>query len=289
MASPLVKTLIICFTALVYIIHLVFNSLAAKGETNLFPMSASNVSRTFQLELTPTGATFTIWGFIFAIQLSWIIYSITRIFKKNNTIDMLSTKFYLCFIANILFITVWLFSWSRRKTIECLIFIIIGQLCLNAAFALSCIDLRNYLLVNKGNIKSFDIWCQRILVQNGLLFYATWTTVATLINVAIVLSYNVKFSTVTSSLISLSILGVLAAFWFYLENFVFRKYTEYTVSAYISLIYALTGVFSNISGKNAAVAGTVLTLLLLSIIFFIIRVLLIVYKKKKVCNINNTN
>ncbi|XP_065656636.1 uncharacterized protein LOC105846010 isoform X2 [Hydra vulgaris] len=280
MVLPLVKTLIICFTALVYTIHLVFNTLAAKGGTNLFPMSASNVSKTFQLEVTPTGATFTIWGFIFAIQLSWIIYSITGIFKKNNTIDMLSTRFYLCFIANILFITVWLFSWSRRKTIECLIFIIIGQLCLNAAFALSCIDLRNYLSANKTNIKTFDIWCQRILVQNGLLFYATWTTVATLINVAIVLSYNMGISTVISSLISLSILGVLAAFWFYLENFVFRNYTEYTVSAYISLIYALTGVFSNITGKNAAVAGTVLALLLLTIVFFIIRVLIVCKKKK---------
>jgi hypothetical protein len=34
------------------------------------------------------------------------------------------------------------------------------------------------------------LWCYRILVNNGLAFYATWITVATTLNLAIAITYN---------------------------------------------------------------------------------------------------
>ena len=280
MVLPLIKTSAISVTAFIYIIHLILNGLAAKGGNDLFPKSAADASKEFHLEITPIGATFSIWGLIFAFQLAWIIYLISTIFRKGSATNILSTRFYVCFVLNILLITTWLFLWSRLRSLECLIDIVIGQVFLNISFAFACVDLKNFLSVpENGKVSTLDIWCQRILVQNSLLFYATWTTVATLINVAIVLAYKVGIATKTASLISLSILGILVVSWFILENFVLKEYTQYTLSAYISLIYALTGVFVNNADKSEIVSVIVLALLILSIGFLLARIFILIFRK----------
>jgi hypothetical protein len=43
-------------------------------------------------------------------------------------------------------------------------------------------------LVAQGRSK--DIWWTRALVHNGLGIYATWTSIATLLNLAMVISYS---------------------------------------------------------------------------------------------------
>ena len=48
-----------------------------------------------------------------------------------------------------------------------------------------------FLNNNPGTIgKTWVIWCYRILVNNGLTYYATWLTCATLINLAICITYE---------------------------------------------------------------------------------------------------
>jgi hypothetical protein len=55
------------------------------------------------------------------------------------------------------------------------------------------------------------IWLYRMLVNNGLAFYATWVTIATFVNLTIAISYKwSNTSTVTSSIISLSIITVVS-------------------------------------------------------------------------------
>lgn len=50
-------------------------------------------------------------------------------------------------------------------------------------------------------------------VQNGVMIYTTWTTIATLINLTIVLTYDVKMSPVDAATISYSILAVVLLVW----------------------------------------------------------------------------
>ena len=279
MSATLGKQILVCITAILYVIHLIFNGLAGKGGSKLFPINTGAISDGFYLEMTPTGSTFTIWGFIFFFQLIWIVYSVVNLFRTGDSTDILSTRFFVCFILNIVLITIWLILWSRRKSIECFLVITVGQILLDLTIAFACVDLNYYLLTHEFAEGTSDVWCQRILVQNGLLFYATWTTAATLLNMAIVLAYNLNLTTVTASLLSLSLLGVIAVIWFILENFVLRVYTEYTFSAYIALIYALSGIFSKINGQNSSIAGLALGLLILSVIMLAARVLIIIFSK----------
>ena len=222
---------LIFLTLAIYIIHLVFNALSARGgpRNKLFPNTVSNISKRFHLEITPVGATFSIWGAIFAWQVIWILYTVSTVFRSGPATNILQNKFFIAFIANILTVIAWLFTWARAEGVISFVIILLGQIFLDAAIAFACYDLRVFLddqkVYSQGKV---DIWSQRFLVQNGLLFYGTWTTIATLINTAVVFAYYIGTSTKVASLISLSFLGFLAITWFMLENFVIQKYAEYT-------------------------------------------------------------
>lgn len=51
-------------------------------------------------------------------------------------------------------------------------------------------------------------------VQNGIMIYTTWTTIATLINVTIVLTYDVKMSPADAATISYGVLAALLLVWY---------------------------------------------------------------------------
>lgn len=54
------------------------------------------------------------------------------------------------------------------------------------------------------------LFCQ---VQNGVMIYTTWTTIATLINLTIVLTYNVNMSPTDAASVSYSILAFVLLAW----------------------------------------------------------------------------
>ena len=269
---------LIFLTLVIYIIHLVFNALSARGGpgNKLFPNTVSNISKRFHLEITPVGATFSIWGAIFAWQVLWILYTVSTVFRSGPATNILQNKFFIVFIANILTVIAWLFTWARAEGVISFVIILLGQIFLDVAIAFACYDLRVFLddqkVYSQGKV---DIWSQRFLVQNGLLFYGTWTTIATLINTAVVFAYYIGTTTKVASLVSLSLLGVLAITWFILENFVIQKYVEYTFTAYITLIIGLTGILLNIFNEDKLVGGITLGLLILSGIFLVARLIII--------------
>ncbi|XP_056377421.1 uncharacterized protein LOC130273923 [Hyla sarda] len=90
----------------------------------------------------------------------------------------------------------------------------------------------------------FDLWCIRILVHNGLATYATWTSIATIVNLGLVLKYNslhVVEPYVSSIVLGLILFALL--FWFSMETFIFEKYVRYTVTIYPVAIVASVGIF----------------------------------------------
>lgn len=284
---PTSKKVLIFLNLAIYIIHLVLNGLAASGgpDSKLFPNTVGNISDAFHLELTPVGATFSIWGAIFTWQIIWILYTCTSVCRSNiPSANILSTRYYIAFIINIIFISTWLFTWAREWAIASLVVIVLGQICLDTAIAFALIDLNRFLsdqkVLNKTRV---DVWCQRLMVQNGLVFYATWTTVATLINVAVVMAYRGSASTLTASIISISLLAVMAVVWFLLESFAFQGYTDYTFSAYLTLIIANIGVYSanNKAGGNDIMKWFSFSLIILSAVFLVARLVIIGLRHKR--------
>ena len=71
-----------------------------------------------------------------------------------------------------------------------------------------------------GNVSKYkiDIYIAHYLVLNSIAIYATWVTVVTLINFAIVLQYYADLSSANAGTVALSILTVELLVYFILEN-----------------------------------------------------------------------
>lgn len=63
----------------------------------------------------------------------------------------------------------------------------------------------------------------RLQVQNGIAIYATWTTIASLVNLSIVLNYDANVSPADAATASLSILTVLLVVWCVESGQLFRS------------------------------------------------------------------
>ena len=101
----------------------------------------------------------------------------------------------------------------------------------------------------------------RILINNGLIFYATWVTIATNLNLAIALTYEWNvLNGEDSAIVGLSIIAVVSANWsnnynknegiiyfqilvayFACDVFFLEKYLRYTWSPYLQLAIAFAG------------------------------------------------
>ncbi|XP_041046057.1 uncharacterized protein si:ch211-161h7.5 isoform X1 [Carcharodon carcharias] len=238
------KMYLVVLALIVYSITMVLNALAGRGsESGLFLQSIGNVSKNYSTEITPAGWTFSIWGVIYIWQAVWLVYVCSGLCRRNALTWMpsvLSCQFYIVWIINNLLNIGWIFLWDREYIIPALIFLAL------IAFTSYVVLYLSYRALHTQRpwmqkYQKVDLWLVRILVQNGLTVYATWTTIATLINFAVVLTYSGGITVVTSGTVSLSILAFEVVLWFNLENLLFDKYVRYTLTVYPVIIVALSG------------------------------------------------
>ncbi|TNN88821.1 hypothetical protein EYF80_000698 [Liparis tanakae] len=172
---------------------------------------------------------------LIAIVLALVFFIITMVFTGLSGPGLL---------------LVYLISGIFRKLMSvALAFLILIALSNYALIFFSCHGLHIYgAWLNKYH--KVDLWLHRVLIQNGIAIYATWTTIASLINLTIVLDINANMSPADAATASLSVLTVLLSVWFFLENFVLDKYVRYIVTIYPAVIWAVSGVFTK--NNNAA-------------------------------------
>lgn len=86
----------------------------------------------------------------------------------------------------------------------------------------------------KGSDKAAvtELRLQKILIHNGIGIYATWTTVASLLNLNIAFQYIGRYDAEITSLVCCSVLLSILVVWFVLENTVFDQYVRYLVAQY---------------------------------------------------------
>lgn len=251
-------------------------------EVNFFPNSIANVSRKFHLEITPAPQTFAIWGVIYLLQLLWLTYSMVTVFRSNPVADVLSSGFYTAYTFNILFVVVWDFAWTHENIILSFSSIFTGQIFISIACGLACYDLRVFLDRNKSfKDNNIDVSIHRFLIQNGLLFYATWALIATLINCAIIMVYLFGISQRIAGSITLITLGIMVLIWAVMENLLLKKYLVATVSPYIVVSIGLTGIIGSKHFIHEVVAAIACVLLVMTVLCLIFRCLVIYVHQKK--------
>ncbi|KAM8945354.1 uncharacterized protein RCH25_048617 [Pelodytes ibericus] len=247
----ILKIVLIFLALAVYIIMVAFNAGAGSGLlTGIFLQKVGNISNKYNTGVTPSGWTFMIWNVIYAWQFFWFGYVLSLICRRSEMgwlylkPNVFPIAFYAVWILNNVLNIGWLFLWDREHLIPALIF-------------LGAIALTNYIVLFISHRAVFthgdwlqrqrrvDLWLIRVFVHNGIAVYATWTTIATLLNFAVVLTYNGGYANSTSTTVALAILAFEVIVWFCLENFLFDKYVRYTITVYPVVIVALSGVLNN--------------------------------------------
>lgn len=118
-----------------------------------------------------------------------------------------------------------------------------------------------------------------ILVHNGLAFFATWATIASCLNLATYLTYDLSIELIISTTCSLSILSIICILFSIFENFIWQKYLLYTFTPWLVLLTGLSGSLyknypkngENLSRNNILTMGLVLIcacLFVFKIVFF---------------------
>ncbi|XP_031558048.1 uncharacterized protein LOC116294562 [Actinia tenebrosa] len=278
-----IRSVLSVLSLIAYILTLILNGFATPNVRPGFlndlygnNLSTGDVSDKYSTEITPAGWAFSIWGVIYTWQMLWILYSLSLICRPHAP-DVLNWLFHVLFICTCVFNSTWIIIWQRMKitgasiVLFCIAFNLYGLLALS------------YYRFNKlydATCSKIDFYAIQALVHNGIAFYATWTTVASLLNMTIAITYVHDVANATASTVALVILTLEILVWFILENTVLERFLRYTVSQYPVLIVALSAIISKHWNSDKRNSIFSLVLLILVCVLFVIRILRVIYKIK---------
>lgn len=250
MADKLLAVSIVFLTCH-FIVNVVLSGIAGATEGIIFKHKIGQISENHTTQITPSGPTFMIWNIIYLWLLAGYLFVCSLLFRSSG--PDVSAKRYcnptifsrtVCFalILNAVLMTSWLFIWDN-------------QLMTSAAVVLSCIALTNWIALatlarnlwnNVVTLKTEnprDLLAYRILLLNGLGVYATWTTLASLISVAVALLYDGEVGEPAPSLIALSFLTIFLALWVPLELIFWDNYFRYMITPLFTVLWGLSGIY----------------------------------------------
>ena len=198
--------------------------------------------------MQPAGWTFSIWGVIYAWQAAWIVYALTTLCRQGAdgylyySPPVMSPLMYTSYMLNNLLNIGWLLTWDRQILPLSVVMLAFMVVTLYLALFESLRALARYGGDLEDNDLTKDIWCIRILVQNGFGIYAGWVTVATLVNLSVTLVYSSGLTNETASTICFAILLAILLAWVALDTFLLDRFTRYLVTPHCVVIFALIGV-----------------------------------------------
>jgi len=258
------SVLFICLAALLvaeFIMTLFVNALAGIGGTSIgwFVNSTGDISDKYYVEITPAGWTFSIWAFIYTYQALFLLYTLITICRRNKNgyvyrnPAVITPVMLALYAINLILNITWLFLFDRQYLPAAVVVsaFLPTTLCIILFMNHRLVDQHGYDL---RQYKRADLVAIRAIIQNGLAFYATWVTIATLLNLAIVLSYWGGMDQSVACTICLAVLLAEVLLYSVLENIVWEKYLRYTYSVWIVVIFALTGSIAknwNVEQRNS--------------------------------------
>ncbi|CAF0788205.1 unnamed protein product [Rotaria sp. Silwood1] len=285
--------LLIVLAIVAFILTCVFNGLAGSGPNGIFTQRTGSISDQNLTEFTPAGWTFSVWGVIYFWQAAWLIYALSRIFRKSKddylyiVPNTLHFSIFICYIINMGLNIGWLILWDRQYFGWGLLVIFLMFLTIIIPMIITHILLQRNRSEYINSNRKADIWLVRVFVHNGFAVYGTWLYLATLLNLTIWISqiYNRNPQSVadaSTAALSLVLVGIVV--YFVSENFIFYSSMAYTYLPWFVLIFGLSGVVSknynrtDMTTKNKSFA---LALLIICCVLFIIRVILFIIRYVK--------
>lgn len=289
MSHKISYILVILTTCAVYIVTLVFNAYASGilQDKDLFHNKTGDISNYYYTDITPAGWTFSIWGVIYIWQALWLLYSISTICRTTGYGYIYLNpahqppRLYILYIFNLLTNIGWLFCWDRLQPAWGLVMLICNASLLYMCLAVSGVSLYNTTPLFIREHKKTDIWLTRILTQNGLAIYATWSTIAMILNLDVVLIYEANMEISLAGTVSLSLLFLSIILWFILQSFIFDRFFRFILTPYAVFIVALSGSLSK--NWNSTSSNTVLTvcIMVVAALALVLKLVHLIYKQIK--------
>lgn len=218
----------------------------------------------------------------FVANFIWMLYSLSCMCRQGDATTIFSVKFFVAFCLNICFLIGANFAWWKDQRVNTFILLIFQMIFMVLAFGIQSYDLGDYMLHNEKNDDNrCDIWCQRFIVQNTLLFVLVVCTYFFIGPVSVFLHFELGASDFSVSLGMLIMMGVATLVWFVIESFPLRNYTEYTFSAYLVTIFYVSGIVAKVWDEDKIVGGFAVFFLVATCIIFLIRCFMLAYRSSK--------
>jgi len=161
-------------------------------------------------------------------------------------------------IINYILNSAWIFVWLNEYLAGASILLLFITYTSWTAIGFACYSGNQAMQNNKNNDKAtkkrvrIEFLVQTVLIQNGTAIYATWTTIASLINLNIAFQYAGHYDPEVTSLVCCSILIAIIIGWFILENTILDKYVRYIITQYPVVIFASGGIVDSQMAKSAS-------------------------------------
>ncbi|CAL8088121.1 unnamed protein product [Orchesella dallaii] len=272
--------------------NVILSAFAGATEGVIFKHRIGQISANHTIQVTPSGPTFMIWNFIYLWLLAAYLYLTANIFRSTGEA---SGKRYCSppifgrwvtwvLILNAFFYTAWLFIWDNQWMTAAASFLTLIAISNWVALIIFSVSLWNNVVILKTEAP-IDLILHRVLIQNGFGMYTTWTTIASLINIAVALVYDGKLEDPVPSLIALAFLSVLIALWVPLEFFFWDNYFRYLLTPLFVVLWALSGIHveqtRNVELISESVRDYTLILMIITGILIIGKIILTIYRHVK--------
>ena len=264
-----------------FILLLLFNYYASRPNEGPFRHLFGNattgeVSDKFYIEITPAGWAFSIWGLIYAWQTAWIIYSLTLLCRVGSQ-GLISPVLLLVYAVSSVVNIGWLILWSRELIQSSSILLFVISFLLYGTLAISYATMN----IEAKAVSKRDFILIQVLVNNGIALYTTWTTIASLINLTMAITYENGVAQDVASTIALIILAVEIIVWFTLENTILDKFVRYTLTIYPVVIWALSASINK--NWDPAKRNSIISVILLAVActLLVVRIAIVVWRQMK--------
>ena len=224
------------------------------------------------LDILPATWSCSIWAFIYAAQLIWLVYGLVSLFRKTTNGSYLYLKpdhmywgIYIAIIVNYLANIGWCFT--QFKPCCSLFFDVVMAFSLYVFLFISSKKLfENQSELDQLGLRK-DIWFVRIFVQNGTAVYATWASLMAIFSFGKFLVTYAGVSVSNASTFSLVLILLSTVNYFAFENFVWQNYLRYMWVPYPVVLWTLVGCLTkNLTTTGHFTRNNIFTIVVLVII-----------------------
>jgi hypothetical protein len=208
----------------------------------------------YRLDITPAQWTLYTPVVIYLWQAAWLSYGVSTVVRQTHgqfmyiVLPILPPDLYVMFSFALACNVTWLTIWQRQCLEIAMLFALLMTFTLSVCFYISVRALADYGHVMTSCGQASDVWYVRIIVQNGLAMFATWSCVAALFNMAVVLSYRqknqglVRSEDSVASVLALTLLFALTLGWSFFDTWLRERHLRYVFTPYVTVLLTTLGV-----------------------------------------------